>query len=378
MSTIATATTATTTTTTTMPASSPILDVAIEDREEPPTFGESGDMELVNGPNPWLPAYGFQLQHHSHFQPTHEDFRANDIGILQVADVEVIRGIGTIIDIGTEMTQMVDSNIETTQKIDLETILKIGTNVLVTEIHKARAQVNLIKINKIAKHIKINRHTVYELLGITEGKHNTLASCLIYIEKIPVEFQVVADSFPIRQDGILETSFFLQQKVLFTDEATFTNRGKINLRNLHYWASENPHTKYSNFLRDILPTLLENVPLNIRTDIWYQHDGCPAHYAHVARQVLDRQLPNRWIGRGGEFLWPPRSPNLTPLNYFLWGTLKDMVYREPITTPENMKERIREACSMLAAGTIQNAVSSLINRLHQCINMNEHHFEHLR
>jgi len=40
---------------------------------------ESGaDMDLVNGPNPWLPAYGFQLQHHSHFQPTHlEDLRPN-------------------------------------------------------------------------------------------------------------------------------------------------------------------------------------------------------------------------------------------------------------------------------------------------------------
>lgn len=39
---------------------------------------ESADMDLVNGPNPWLPAYGFQLQHHSQFQPTHlEDLRAN-------------------------------------------------------------------------------------------------------------------------------------------------------------------------------------------------------------------------------------------------------------------------------------------------------------
>ncbi|KZC14537.1 hypothetical protein WN55_07267, partial [Dufourea novaeangliae] len=106
--------------------------------------------------------------------------------------------------------------------------------------------------------------------------------------------------------------------------------------------------------------------------------GCPPHYAHVSRQVLDRQFPNRCIGRGGEFLWPQRSTDLTPLNYFLWGTLKDIVYREPTTTPENMKERIREACSILAAETIQSAVSSLIDRLHQCINVNGHHFEHLR
>ncbi|KOC63955.1 hypothetical protein WH47_01270, partial [Habropoda laboriosa] len=80
----------------------------------------------------------------------------------------------------------------------------------------------------------------------------------------------------------------------------------------------------------------------------------------------------------GKFLWLSRSPDLTPLDYFLWSTLKDMVYREPPTTPENMKERIREACSMLATETIQSAVSSLINRLHQYINVNGHHFKHLR
>ncbi|KZC06104.1 hypothetical protein WN55_07431 [Dufourea novaeangliae] len=61
-----------------------------------------------------------------------------------------------------------------------------------------------------------------------------------------------------------------------------------------------------------------------------------------------------------------------------WETLKDMVYREPTTRPENMKERIREACSMLGAKIIQSIVSSLINRPHQCINVNGQHFEHLR
>ncbi|KYM92497.1 hypothetical protein ALC53_00953 [Atta colombica] len=45
------------------------------------------DMDLVNGPNPWLPAYGFQLQHHSQFQPTHlEDLRANDTMLVQQID----------------------------------------------------------------------------------------------------------------------------------------------------------------------------------------------------------------------------------------------------------------------------------------------------
>lgn len=54
-----------------------------EEEEDPATLTldcveSAADMDLVNGPNPWLPAYGFQLQHHSQFQPTHlEDLRAN-------------------------------------------------------------------------------------------------------------------------------------------------------------------------------------------------------------------------------------------------------------------------------------------------------------
>ncbi|KOC60756.1 hypothetical protein WH47_06902 [Habropoda laboriosa] len=66
------------------------------------------------------------------------------------------------------------------------------------------------------------------------------------------------------------------------------------------------------------------------------------------------------------------------LDYFLWGTLKNMVHREQITTPGNMKERIREVCITLGAETIQSAVSMLVNRLYHCINVNGYYFEHLR
>ena len=35
---------------------------------------------------------------------------------------------------------------------------------------------------------------------------------------------------------------------------------------------------YSAFLDLTLPQLLEDVPLNIRRRMWYQHDGAPAHF----------------------------------------------------------------------------------------------------
>ena len=57
------------------------------------------------------------------------------------------------------------------------------------------------------------------------------------------------------------------------------------------------------------------------------------HYANVAKAVLDKNLPNRWIGRGSSFMdWPRRSPDLTVCDFFLGGFLKDKVYCHNITT----------------------------------------------
>ena len=43
-------------------------------------------------------------------------------------------------------------------------------------------------------------------------------------------------------------------------------------------------------------------------------------------------------------LWPPRSPDLTPCDFFLWGYVKDNAYKPPL--PQNVREledRIRAA-----------------------------------
>jgi hypothetical protein len=41
---------------------------------------------------------------------------------------------------------------------------------------------------------------------------------------------------------------------------------------------------------------------------------------------LDATFPNRSVGRDGPTPWPPRSPDITPLDFFLWGYVKDKVY----------------------------------------------------
>jgi len=71
----------------------------------------------------------------------------------------------------------------------------------------------------------------------------------------------------------------------------------------------------------------------------FQQDGSPVHYKDV-RGCLNRNLPQRWIGRTGNkdgalMRWPPRSPDLTLCDFFFWGFVKDTVFVPPL--PANLQ-----------------------------------------
>jgi len=85
---------------------------------------------------------------------------------------------------------------------------------------------------------------------------------------------------------------------------------------------------YLDFLQNELPKQLEDVPLATRIAMYFQHAGAPSHYTRQVLQHLNDTFPNRWIGRGGTINWPPRSPDLTPLDFCLWGLMKSEVYRK--------------------------------------------------
>jgi len=59
--------------------------------------------------------------------------------------------------------------------------------------------------------------------------------------------------------------------------------------------------------------------------MYFQHDGAHSHYTRHVMQHLNYTFPKRWIGRGNTINWPPRSPDLTPLDFSLWGLMKSEV-----------------------------------------------------
>jgi hypothetical protein len=133
--------------------------------------------------------------------------------------------------------------------------------------------------------------------------------------------------------------------------------------------------------RPTLPPLTSRhciVPLAYRINNWFQHDGAPPHFSRNVREILDNQYPQRWIGRGGPHHWPARSPDLNPLDFFLWGHLKSLIYRRSINSEADLRVRIQEAFVSVTEEMITNATTrSLLRRAQLCIQMNGGHFEHL-
>ena len=65
----------------------------------------------------------------------------------------------------------------------------------------------------------------------------------------------------------------------------------------------------------ILPSIREAYG-NMRRDIWFMQDGAPAHKGLNVRHKLHEVFGNRVLGLGFRQEWPPRSPDLTPCDFF--------------------------------------------------------------
>ncbi|GFV37134.1 putative LOC100569746 [Trichonephila clavipes] len=64
-------------------------------------------------------------------------------------------------------------------------------------------------------------------------------------------------------------------------------------------------------------------------ELWFQQDGATCHTARATIDLLKDTFGDRLISHFGPVNWPPRSCDLTPLDYFLWGYVKSLVLDKP-------------------------------------------------
>ena len=113
------------------------------------------------------------------------------------------------------------------------------------------------------------------------------------------------------------------------------------------------------------------------TTSWFQQDGAPPHTSHVTLQWLKDHFSGRLISRKTENVWPAHSPDISPLDFYLWGYLKSRVYRTCPQTLVDLKKAIRREIRGISLQTCQKAIEDVTVRAELCKQQNGGHVEHL-
>lgn len=214
--------------------------------------------------------------------------------------------------------------------------------------------------------------------------------------------------------NIYEENNDILKYIIWSDEANFSNKGMINRKNVHYWSQENlfltdPRNPQHQFSVNVwcgmirseivgpvfyegtltgrryvdliisgaLEEYLDGVNLATRHLIYFQQDGAPPHQFGDVRMLLQRLFGEKWIATNGPIRWPPRSPDITPLDFYFWGYIKDEVYKKKYANLEELKIEIRRIIASIDGRTILKATKRVLKCARKCIELNGDVFAHL-
>ena len=122
--------------------------------------------------------------------------------------------------------------------------------------------------------------------------------------------------------------------------------------------------RYRAMLNEFLFTKIEEEDI---ANIWFQQDGSTCHTTETALDVLRTVSEDRIISRRADVVWPPRSCDLTTLDYYLWGAINDKCYPDKPETIKALKDNIREAIGGIQLDTIDNVLKNWRDRVGYCI-----------
>ncbi|GFX44181.1 uncharacterized protein TNCV_4119771 [Trichonephila clavipes] len=85
-------------------------------------------------------------------------------------------------------------------------------------------------------------------------------------------------------------------------------------------------------------------------ELWFQQDG--------AIHLLKDTFGDRLISRCGPVNWPPRSCDLTPLDYFLWDYVKSLVYADKPQTLDYLEDNIRRVIADIRPQMLEKVIEN--------------------
>ena len=217
-----------------------------------------------------------------------------------------------------------------------------------------------------------------------------------YVQELQVNDYARRLLFADQMEAWLRQTPTLLSNILWSDEAVFCVGGFVNRHNCHYWAEYNPHITVEKAQRKPKVTVwcgmtasrivgpfiirdtmnAERYLAMLQNDVWpvvstwpnlndlvFMQDGAPPHYATVVRNWLDRSFDQQWLGRAGPHEWPARSPDLTPCDFFLWGYVKEEVYKTNPKTLDQLETAIRNVIGAIPIDHLNKSCESVRDRI---------------
>ncbi|GFU04894.1 uncharacterized protein TNCV_1290131 [Trichonephila clavipes] len=220
--------------------------------------------------------------------------------------------------------------------------------------------------------------------------------------KLPVTFQGV--EIALYQEWNSVTQSLLDSliiSILNSDEAHFWLNGYVNKQNCRIWSEANPQVYVETPLHPekltvwcalwgggiIGPYFFKNdeghnvtvngdryramitnffiVALNNHDvqELWFQQDGVTCHTARATIDLLKDTFGDRLVSRFGPVNWRPRSCDLTPLDYFLWGYVKSLVYADKSQMLDHSKDNIRRVFADIRPQMLEKVIENWTSRL---------------
>jgi transposase len=182
-------------------------------------------------------------------------------------------------------------------------------------------------------------------------------------------------------------------RIFYTDEAWVLLSTGPNRQNYRLWSPDNPHENFQmplhsqklgiwgaisrrriyihffNFTvtapryMEIIDDFIDNMSLEERGTCWFQQDGAPAHTANITLNYLEELFQGRVISKG---LWPPRSPDFNPCDYFLWGAIKENIFAKKPQTIDELKQHVTEVVDGIQQETLVSVFDNMHKRVHLC------------
>ncbi|GFW77124.1 putative transposable element [Trichonephila clavipes] len=165
------------------------------------------------------------------------------------------------------------------------------------------------------------------------------------------------------------------KRILFSNEAHFWLNGYVNKQNCRIWSEANPQVYVETPLHPEKLTVWCALwaggiigPYFFKTDeghneLWFQQDGATCHTARATIDLLKDTFGDHLISRFGPVNWPPRSCDLTPLDSFLWGYVKSLVFADKPQTLDHLEDNIHRVIADIRPQMLEKVIEKWTSRL---------------